>query len=158
MSRYSSVRQKRQAGVIPAGFTLIEMLVVLIIASILLLVALPGYQRVILKSARATARTALTGVLARQEQYFINNKHYASDLAALGLPSPYYVDRQAQPVDTGRAVYRIDLVQASGNPVGVSASPVNTQLADSACMAYSISHRGERAVTGTLANSPEECW
>jgi len=158
MSRYSSVRQKRQAGVIPAGFTLIEMLVVLIIASILLLVALPGYQRVILKSARATARTALTGVLARQEQYFINNKHYASDLAALGLPSPYYVDRQAQPVDAGRAVYQIDLVQASGNPVGVSASPVNTQLADSACMAYSISHRGERAVTGRLANSPGECW
>lgn len=161
MWTFSRVRRRLsplQSQVKPTGFTLIEMLVVLIIASILLLVALPGYQGAVLRSARATARIALTEVLARQEQYFINNKHYASNLVGLGLPSPYYVDRQAQSVEAARAVYRIELELKSGAYIGVRASPWNAQLADTGCLAFSISHRGVRAVTGFLAGMPGECW
>lgn len=140
------------------GFTLIELMAVLAIAAILLLLAVPGYQAVLLKSNRAAARGVLVTVLSRQEQYFVNNKSYATSLERLGLPVPYYIDRQAVPATASAAVYRIelDIVAAAYN--GVTAVPMNRQTADSPCMTYSISRLGVRSVSGSLSASPVDCW
>jgi type IV pilus assembly protein PilE len=145
---------RRRSG----GFTLIELMIALAIAAILLLLAVPGYQAVILKSNRAAAKGVLVSVLSRQEQYFVNNKGYATSLESLGLPVPYYIDRQAAPATAGAAVYRIELDIVAAAYSGVTAVPVNRQTADSPCMAYSISRLGVRAVSGALSASPVDCW
>jgi type IV pilus assembly protein PilE len=142
-----------------AGFSLLEMMIVLLIAGILLLVALPGYRGSVLKSSRAAAWGALVDVMARQEQYFINNKRYSLNLDGLGLPSPFYIDKQAEPVTEGRAVYRIELDIESDTYMGVKAVPENDQLEDRACMTFAISSIGVRSVSGTSSSShPEHCW
>ena len=56
------------------GFTLIEMMIVLVILGLLILVALPAYQQQILKTKRSLGKGELLEVLARQEQFFVNNK------------------------------------------------------------------------------------
>jgi type IV pilus assembly protein PilE len=141
-----------------AGFSLLEMMVALAVAGILFFVALPGYQHAVVKAARAAARATLLEVMARQEQYFINNKRYAPDLGALGLPATYFIDKQGDTVGEQRASYRISLELTEGEYGGARAVPLNRQAVDSACMTFSLSRRGVRAVSGSLSGNPAECW
>jgi type IV pilus assembly protein PilE len=141
-----------------AGFTLLEMVTVLVIAAILYFVALPGYQHAVLKSGRAAARGILLEVMTRQEEYFINHKHYAVALAELGLPQPLYINRQAEAVEQARAAYQVDLVLEDEVFVGVAAAPRNRQAEDGDCMAFSLSRTGIRAVSGSFAGEPGHCW
>jgi len=140
------------------GFSLIEMMVALAVAGILLFVALPGYQYAVLKSTRAAARATLMDVISRQEQYFVNNKRYALSLGALGLPDPYHVDSRGEGVEPARAAYRISLDLPDGEYNGALAEPVNRQANDRACMAFSLSRLGTRAVSGALEANPAGCW
>lgn len=140
------------------GFSLVELLVALAIAGVLLFVALPGYQYVVLKSTRAAARASLLDVVSRQEQYFVNTKRYATNLGSLGLPDPYHVDSHGDAIDPGAASYRISLDLADGDYTGAVAAPVNRQASDSGCMAFSLARTGVRSVSGALASDPGECW
>ena len=141
------------------GFTLIEMMIALAVAGILFFVALPAWQHTMLKSNRAAGKGVLVDVLSRQEQYFINNKHYATSLEQLGLPSPdFFINSQAEPVNEGRAVYRIELDILASTYRGVKAIPWNRQAADSACMAFSISQAGVHTVSGAQRDGGAHCW
>ncbi|MDN3920560.1 type IV pilin protein [Roseateles violae] len=77
------------------GFTLAELLLVLVIIGVLLGVALPTYQRHVMKSRRSDAITSLSTVVQAQERWRSNNGSYASDLSALFSSAPpapkYYV-------------------------------------------------------------------
>ena len=141
-----------------AGFSLLEMLVALAIAGILLAVALPGYEHAVRKSTRAAARATLLDVMSRQEQFFVNNKRYASAFGALGLPDNYYIDAQGQPAVPASAVYRIELALPGGSYDGAIAHPLNRQASDRACMAFSLSSTGVRSVSGALESDPRACW
>jgi len=140
------------------GFSLVELMAVLAIAAALLLVALPGYQYVVMKSTRAAARHTLMDVTARQEQYFVNTKHYAVSLADLGLPQDYHIDAQGEVVTREAATYRISLELADGGYSGVRATPLNRQAADLDCLVFTLSQLGIRAVSGRLAATPARCW
>ena len=140
------------------GFSLLEMVTVLVIAAILYFVALPGYQYTVLKSGRAAARGILLDVMTRQEEYFINNKRYAVTLADLGLPQPFYVNRQAGAVEPARAAYQVDLEIEDDVFVGAAAAPRNRQAQDEDCMTFSLTRTGMRAVSGSFADAPGHCW
>lgn len=141
-----------------SGFTLIEMMVTLGIAGIIFLVVLPAWQDALIKSYRAAGRGALLDVLSRQEQYLINNQRYAEQLPELGLPAPYYVDMQAQPVDAARAIYKIELVFDALSYTGARAIPQHRQGRDQHCMTLAISRTGVRSVSGSFSRSPHHCW
>lgn len=141
-----------------AGYTLLELMMVLVIAGVLYFIALPAYEYALLKSTRAVARAILFDVTARQEQYFINHKRYATSIASLGLPQPYYISPQAEAVQEAAAAYRVDLEVDAGAYVGVKAIPLNRQVADSNCMTFRLSRIGVRTVSGTQAGSPATCW
>jgi len=140
------------------GFSLLEMLVALAVTGILFFVALPAYQHAVVKTTRAAARATLLELIARQEQHFVNYKRYAASLGALGLPEPYHVDDRGGMSPPATAAYRINLELTEGQYSGARAVPVNRQARDHACMEYSVSILGVRAVSGTLAGSPGECW
>ncbi|MFH1044298.1 MAG: type IV pilin protein [Pseudomonadota bacterium] len=83
------------------GFTLIELMIVVVIIGILAAIAYPSYRSYILKGNRASAQAFLMDAAQRQQQYFLDNRAYAPDLgalfgtatAALAVPSevsPYY--------------------------------------------------------------------
>lgn len=152
------VRRCGAARALGSGFSLIELMVALAVAGILFFIALPGYQYALVKSGRMAARVALLDVMARQEQYFASNKRYALTLDGLGLPAPYHVDGQVEAVAPAVAAYQVDLDLQEGRYVGATAVPVNRQAEDSACMAFSLSSTGVKAVSGTLSANPADCW
>ena len=142
------------------GFTLIELMIVVAIVSILLAVAIPGYQQQVLKTKRSLARGELLEVLARQEQYFVNNKSYALNLqTGLGYPANgYYIDTDGNDLATaGGAIY---LIQFNGAPATtaftIEAIPQGGQIKDSRCMTLSITSVGVKAETGS--GDTAECW
>lgn len=60
----------------PAGFTLIELMLTLAIIALLATIAYPSYRDAVLKGRRAEGRTALTDFLQQQERYFTQHGHY----------------------------------------------------------------------------------
>jgi type IV pilus assembly protein PilE len=70
-----------------SGFSLLELLVVLVIVGILASVAYPSYVDSVRKANRSEAIAELQNILAAQERYFLRNKTYAKDLTLLGYPA-----------------------------------------------------------------------
>ena len=85
MSRLEpSSRSRRVSG----GFTLIEVMIVVAIVGILAMIALPSYDRYIIRSNRAVAKQFMLSVASKQEQYLLDARQYATTVAALGLTTP----------------------------------------------------------------------
>lgn len=67
-----------------AGFTLVELLIVMAIAGILAAIAYPGYTSYLVKARRAEAQLALLTVMQQQEHFHSNHNTY---VAFSGPPS-----------------------------------------------------------------------
>ena len=141
-----------------AGFTLIEMMIVIVVVGILLMVALPGYERQTLKTKRSLGRAELQEVMARQEQYFVNNRQYATSLVDLGLANPYSIDADANDVDTssGDRIYTIALPSATALTYTLTATPQLGQVKDTLCGTLQITSTGVKSASGT--GGAAQCW
>ena len=70
------------------GFTLIELLVVVLIIGILAAVAVPQYQKAVLKSRMVDAIGMLRTIQKAQEVYYLNHGNYTTDLDDLDIEIP----------------------------------------------------------------------
>ena len=67
-----------------AGFSLLEILIVVVIVAILAAIAYPSYQQHVTRTNRAAAQQYLVEVSSLQHQFILDNRSYATTLAALG--------------------------------------------------------------------------
>jgi type IV pilus assembly protein PilE len=141
-----------------AGFTIVEIMIVIVVVGVLMLIALPGYQQQSLKTKRALAKSELQGLMARQEQYFVNNRQYATSLADLGLGNPYSIDSDSNRVatDADSRIYTIALASATTASYTLTATPQLDQARDSYCGTMQITSTGVKTVTGSAGSA--ECW
>jgi type IV pilus assembly protein PilE len=78
------------------GFTLIELMIAVAIVAILAAVAYPSYTKQIVRGQRTSGQDFVMDLAQREEQYFNDNRAYATTLAQLGYASippnvsPYY--------------------------------------------------------------------
>ncbi len=70
------------------AFTLIELLVVVLIIGILAAVALPQYQKAVIKSRVATILPVLKTIKEAEEVFYIENGKYTVDINSLGVQLP----------------------------------------------------------------------
>ena len=99
---------KRIATRLPgsAGFTMVELMVVVVIASVLMAIAIPTYLDKVRKSRRTEAKTALLDLAGREERFYNTNNTYSSTPSDLG----YGAVAAAFPMTVGSGYYQVSVV------------------------------------------------
>jgi type IV pilus assembly protein PilE len=138
-----------------AGFTLIEVMIVLVIIGILMLVAVPGYQESMKKSRRADGMRDLIELTARQERFYAQYSRYTPDIdTADGL--------NLERTTSAEGHYDLEVVTCPGEAADdfsacyvLQAVPKGVQEKDTDCATLSVDSKGQRSASGTLGDA---CW
>lgn len=127
-----SLRGGRQGGLArAAGFTLLELMIVVAIVGILSAIAYPSYQSYVRKGNRSEAQQFMLEISNRQEQYVLDSRAYTATLASGGLN----VARQDWTCVTTTCTnkfYSIAVTLTAGPPqtYSITATATGTQAAD----------------------------
>jgi type IV pilus assembly protein PilE len=152
------------------GFTLVELLVVMAIATILVSIAVASYTSQVQKSRRTDAKTALLDLAGREESYFSVNNSYASDWSLIGYAAAATPSTTGLPVGSG--YYNVyGCVPAGGGPAPcpgagpaapsfqMVATPLGSQVNDTSCQVLVVDSTGKQSSTdGSGNDTTATCW
>ena len=146
--------RKRQTG-----FTLIELMIVLMIVAILAAIAIPSYNESVLRSNRANARTALLQAAQWLERAATASGTYPICNSVVDPnPPACQVPLGVRAVEGNR--YRIDVNSQAGT-FALTATPLDTQAADQ-CATFTLDQANTRVQLpygGVVTPlTPDECW
>lgn len=133
-----------------AGFTLVEVMVVVAIVAILAAVALPSYTSYILRSNVQEGLQALGAGRVRMEQYFFDNRSYTSDGTACGTGVG---DNLTLPGEAGKFTISCEI---TGNGYTITATGDGTMSG----FVYTINQANGKSssITKDGWNSGTTCW
>lgn len=123
------------------GFSLVEMLIVLLIVGILAGIAFPSYKQSVYKGRRSDAISTLLNIQLEQEKWRTHHTTYGS-LANLGIQAV-----------SEKGYYAIGITSNDAAGYVTTATAVNDQLNDTGCTILSLTVHG----TGETS-APAPCW
>jgi type IV pilus assembly protein PilE len=154
---------RRQATRQDSGFTLIELMVVVIIATILLSLAIPSYMQQVRQSRRTEAKTAILDLAGREETYnATSGTGYVAAAASLGyttfasIGSGYYSITVCVPA-ASNCTAGLGMPNPPAAPsYTIVATPLGSQVNDAQCTAFAVDSTGQQYATGTAGTA--QCW
>lgn len=133
-----------------AGFTLIEMMIVVAVIALLAAIALPSYQESVRKSRRADAKAALVQLAQFMERNFSLAQRYDLDSEGVAIALPF----TESPVDSSATkYYDLKLSAVGASTFTLTAEPKNAQAAD-VCLNLTIDNAGSKGTSSGRA----DCW
>ncbi|MEM1110605.1 MAG: type IV pilin protein [Pseudomonadota bacterium] len=136
------------------GFTVIELLIVVVLVGILMAIALPAYDEQQRKARRAEAQAALTGLSIALQRYYTEQSPSTYVGATLGGSGIY---PNEAPIDGGRKYYDLSAAVTSTS-FTISAAPKNSQSGDN-CGTLTLTNIGFRDITGAATGTTtDDCW
>jgi type IV pilus assembly protein PilE len=132
------------------GFTLIELMIVIVVIGILVSVALPSYQNSVTKSKRAEGQALLLEAAQAQEVNFTEYNQFAVDLTVNTPPTKRLIQTTS---DNG--YYIMAISAATTTTYTLTAAPQSPHV-DPICGSLTINHLGLKGITGS--GSVAQCW
>lgn len=139
-----------------AGFSLIELMIVITIMALLATLAVTSYQNSIRKARRADAKTVLMETSLFLERNYTETNSYnvlpgGSTLGNNQLPYP------EAPIDGNSKFYDIQFLSGpTTHTFTIEAAPKNAQLKDTQCAKLTLDETGSKDATGP--GTVGECW
>ena len=131
------------------GFTLIELMIVVVIVAVIAAVELPNYFGSVRKSRRADAITALNQIAQAQERWRANNVAYTTVLTSAGL----------NVLDPSSGYYTLAVSGTSGTGYTATATATGAQLKDTLCTSLTLAMAaGTFSYTAVPAANSNRCW
>lgn len=140
----------------PAGFTLIELVIAVVIAALLAMVALPAYMDYLRKGRRADAHDQSTLISQAQERYRIGHSRFAGAIEELAS--------EGVTVLSAAGHYQAEISESTGVGYTFTVKPVSggKQAADSQCAEFKVVLlRGGLTRTAKNAGGSDtstQCW
>lgn len=134
-----------------AGFTLIEVMIVVVIIGILSSIAYPSYQDYVKQARRADAQASLMELAQFMERHYTSKGGYLEDGQSGSAPSLPFT---SSPKDSSSAAYTLSLAQGiTAQTYSLQAVPTGMMSGDS-CGTLTVDHRGKKGSGGDMA----KCW
>lgn len=121
-----------------AGFTLVELMIVIAIMGVLGSLAYPSYVSHVKKANRADGIDSLLALAGRMEEYYMNNDTY--------------VDATVASVTSSDGLYTLSITAQTAFAYTIQATPVG---GDSYCGNLTLNSLGAK---GTSAGTVANCW
>jgi type IV pilus assembly protein PilE len=151
---------KLNCGSKSPGFTLSELLIVVVVVSILSAIALPSYLEQTRKGKRAEGKAKLAEVVQKLERSYTDNSTYTTSLGPLyGLAAGASI-YSGNNNDATTSAYVITAAATAGSTIAssftLSATP-NGTFSDDKCNVLTLTNTGVKGVVGGTG-SVADCW
>ena len=134
------------------GFTLIEVMIVVVIIAVLLGVALPGYQNYVLRTNRTAAQADMLAAAQAMEKHFAINFTYVGTAAGTTFPDE-------APTDATVKRYDLTLPTADPNEFLIQATPKGAQAGDGILQINNLGQRfWDKNGDGDVGDAGENNW
>lgn len=134
-----------------SGFTLIELMIVVVIIGILASIAYPSYTKWMYQTRRAEAQIALTKLANEQEKFYSECSAYSNSITAARTCAAGGLGQLATSTDGNYAL----TVVAAATTYTLTATAQGYQANDSECTTLTLNYQGVKGATGSNATS---CW
>lgn len=135
-----------------AGFTLIELMIVVVIVGILAAIAYPSYMDSVRKSRRADAKAALSNAAQALERYYTEKNTYLNATLGDGAGA-VFPDHTPNDQAHASAYYILSITNQGASTYTLNATPTGTMAADS-CGTLTLDHLGQKGAALPIA----QCW
>lgn len=115
------------------GFSLIELMIVVVVIGALAAIAVPNYQVYLVKTRRADAQGVLVSFANAMERYYTENNTYigaAAGGANTGAPAAATFGFTQAPIDGTTKYYNLTIGAATGTTYTLRATPIGAQVGD----------------------------
>lgn len=141
----------KQKSSLNAGFTLIELMIVVAIIGILSAIAYPSYTAYVKRSNRAQLKTIMLENAQILERFFTEANAYDTNA---GGAAPAIYDRSPKP-NEGTQTYTITIV-SNATSFELTAAPTGSMTGDE-CGSFTLNQLGQKGLTGN-SHTIAECW
>jgi len=155
---------KKNSG--SAGFTPIELMIVVAIVGLLAAIALPSYQSYIARGNRAAARAQLSQAAQYMQRFYAANDRYDADRTGSQTIWATMPPALMKAPTEGTQLYEISNTGANASSATTSTftlimRPLTTaSMANDKCGGFSLTQAGVKGVTAAGATTAliAECW
>lgn len=140
------------------GFTLLELMIVVVIVAILTAIAYPSYRDYIARGRRSDGQSALLDLASRMERYYSQQNTYQTATIGTGGANDVRATNTSP-----EGWYTLSISAQTASAFTLSATPLNAQATDDkVCQTLTLNSLGAKGITtgpGGVPTGPvTRCW
>lgn len=138
-----------------SGFTLIEVMIVVVIVGILAAIALPSYGDYVIRSKLLDAHTKLGDLRVQMEKYFMDNRTYLNASGACGITATAMATANADPARS----FDFDCPAGSASATTYTLTATGRAASGMSSFSFSVNQANTKTSSGPGGwGTATNCW